>query len=246
MSTMRLQKFLSAAGVCSRREGERWIAAGRVFVNGRPETTPGTKIDAESDRVVVDGQPVRLPEELCYIALHKPPGVVTSCRHPGEKLVVDLVDLPIRLFPVGRLDKASTGLLILTNDGRLHHHLSHPSFDHEKEYVVDVRDPIPAGALRKLAAGMPILGSRTRPAVVEKMGARRFRIILQEGRNRQIRRMVQKVGNEVRALHRVRISTLRLGRLPEGKWRHLTETEKQALVGPLAKKKISTIRSRPS
>jgi 23S rRNA pseudouridine2605 synthase/23S rRNA pseudouridine2604 synthase len=131
---------------------------------------------------------------------------------------------------VGRLDKDSTGLLILTNDGRIHHRLLHPSFDHEKEYEVTVSTPISDGAVRKIEKGMPMMGTRTRPAVIKRMSSRRFRIILKEGKNRQIRRMVTKVGNQVTRLKRIRVSNIRLGRLPEGTWRYLNEKERKSLL----------------
>jgi 23S rRNA pseudouridine2605 synthase/23S rRNA pseudouridine2604 synthase len=127
------------------------------------------------------------------------------------------------------LDKDSTGLLILTNDGRLHHKLSHPSFDHEKEYDVTVAQSINDGALRKLAEGLPMMKTQTRPARVQRISARRFRIVLQEGRNRQVRRMVRKVGHRVTGLKRIRVANIRLGRLPPGAWRHLSESEKLKL-----------------
>jgi 23S rRNA pseudouridine2605 synthase/23S rRNA pseudouridine2604 synthase len=155
---------------------------------------------------------------------------VTSCRHAGKKIVLELLDFPERVFPVGRLDKESTGLLLLTNDGRLHHRLSHPSFDHEKEYEVDVERPISDGALARMAKGLPILGSRTRPAEVVRVSARRFRIVLKEGRNRQIRRMVRQVSNEVVALKRIRFASVRLEGLAEGAWRHLSAEEVRRLL----------------
>jgi 23S rRNA pseudouridine2605 synthase/23S rRNA pseudouridine2604 synthase len=164
-----------------------------------------------------------------YIALNKPPDYVTSCRHPGEKVVVDLVDIPERIYPVGRLDKDSTGLLLLTNDGRLHHRLSHPSFDHEKEYDVTVARPISDGALKKMEEGLPLMGTRTRPARINRISPRRFRMVLQEGKNRQIRRMVRKVGNEVVRLQRKRFATIKLGNLAPGKWRYLSRRETESL-----------------
>jgi 23S rRNA pseudouridine2605 synthase/23S rRNA pseudouridine2604 synthase len=227
---MRLQKFLSAAGVCSRRKGEEFIRAGRVRVNGRVVAELGAKIDPEQDRVSVDGTPVQPEVGSVYIALNKPPGYVTSCRHAGKRIVLELVDVPQRIFPVGRLDKDSTGLLLLTNDGRLHQKLSHPSFDHEKEYDVSVERPISDGALQRMAEGMPILDGRTRPAEVRRTGERRFRIVLKEGRNRQIRRMVRRLGNEVVELKRIRVAAVRLGRLSEGAWRYLTDLEVKALL----------------
>lgn len=230
MPLMRLQKFLSAAGVCSRRKGEEFIRAGRVRVNGLVVAELGAKIDPEQDRVSVDGTPVQPEVPSVYIALNKPPGYVTSCRHAGKRIVLELVDVPQRIFPVGRLDKDSTGLLLLTNDGRLHQKLSHPSFDHEKEYDVSVERPISDGALQRMAEGMPILDGRTRPAEVRRTGERRFRIVLKEGRNRQIRRMVRRLGNEVVELKRIRVAAVRLGRLSEGAWRYLTDLEVKALL----------------
>jgi 23S rRNA pseudouridine2605 synthase/23S rRNA pseudouridine2604 synthase len=225
MYPMRLQKFLSAAGVCSRRKGETYIQAGRVTVGGVVVRELGAKVDPERDHIAVDGRTVTLPLDHVYLALNKPRGVVTSCRHPGEKTVVDLIDIQRRVFPIGRLDKDSTGLLLLTDDGALHHQLSHPSFDHEKQYIVTVVHPIPDGALQKLADGMPMMGTRTRPAEVVRLSARRFAVTLKEGRNRQIRRMVRKVGNRVARLERVRVADIELGDLRPGKWRYLTETE---------------------
>jgi 23S rRNA pseudouridine2605 synthase/23S rRNA pseudouridine2604 synthase len=230
MSEMRLQKFLSSAGVCSRRKGEALIAAGKVAVNGKTIFVLGTKIDPEQDQVEVEGRVIKPSQSLIYIALNKPVDYVTSCSHPGEKVVVDLVDIPERIYPVGRLDKDSTGLLLLTNDGRIHHRLSHPSFDHEKEYDVTVARPISDGAIQKMRDGLPLMGTRTRPARISRLSARRFRIVLQEGKNRQIRRMVRKVGNQVTRLQRKRFAGIKLGNLAPGKWRHLSQSEKESLL----------------
>jgi 23S rRNA pseudouridine2605 synthase/23S rRNA pseudouridine2604 synthase len=227
---MRLQKFLSAAGVCSRRKGEEYIKAGRVAVNSQLVVELGTKVDPATDLVQVDGNPVQSSQPLIYIALNKPIDYVTSCSHPGEKIVLDLVDIPRRVYPIGRLDKDSTGLLLLTNDGRLHHQLSHPSFDHEKEYDVTATKPISDGALRKMAEGLPMMETQTRPARVQRISARRFRIVLQEGKNRQVRRMVRKVGNQVTGLKRVRVANIKLGGLAPGAWRHLNDKEKRELL----------------
>ena len=230
MTTMRLQKFLSEAGICSRRKGEEYIRQGLVRVNSRIVTELGTKVDSEKDRVEFDGKVIALKSEPMYIVLNKPKGYVTSCSHPGEKIVLDLIDIPERVYPIGRLDKDSIGLLILTNDGSLHHKLSHPSFDHEKEYDVTVSKPITDGSLRNIASGLPMMGSKTRPAKIRRISSRRFHIILKEGRNRQIRRMVRKVGNRVTRLRRIRVSKIKLGRLAEGAWRNLTEKEKKELL----------------
>lgn len=234
MAEVRLQKWLAAAGVCSRRKGEVLIQEGRVAVNGRVVTALGTKIDPAADRVAVDGVPVGAANEKpVYIIVHKPRGVVTSCEQEGVPVVVDLVACDTRIYPVGRLDKDSTGLVLLTNDGRLHHGLLHPSFDHEKEYEVTVARPVSDGALRRMAEGMPMMGSRTRRALVRRRAGRRFRITLKEGKNRQIRRMVRKVGNHVVALKRIRMASIRLGNLKEGQWRHLTDREVEGLLGAL-------------
>ncbi len=227
---MRLQKYLSEAGICSRRKGEEYIKAGLVRVNSGIVTELGTKVDPEKDRVEFDGKIIALTSEPIYIALNKPKGYVTSCSHPGEKIVLDLIDIPQRIYPIGRLDKDSTGLLILTNDGTLHHMLSHPSFDHEKEYDVTVSRPITDGSLRNIAKGLPMMGTKTRPAEINRISSRRFRIVLKEGRNRQIRRMVRKVGSHVIRLKRIRVSKIKLGRLAEGNWRNLTEKEKTELL----------------
>ena len=230
MSLIRLQKFLSQAGVCSRRKGEEYIKAGLVRVNNTVVTELGTKIDPVNDRVEFKGKVVTPENNFVYIALNKPKGYVTSCSQPGEKIVIDLIDIPQRIYPIGRLDKDSTGLLILTNDGNLHHRLLHPSFDHEKEYDVTVSSPITDGALQNIAGGMPMMGTKTRPAEIIRLSPRRFRIVLKEGKNRQIRRMVRKVGNHVTQLKRLRISNIELDRLKKGTWRYLTEKEIKALT----------------
>lgn len=228
---MRLQKYLSAAGVCSRRKGERLIQEGLVTVNGLRVTQQGVRIDPEKDVVSVAGRPVRpIADAACYVMLNKPRGYITSRSHRGEKIVLDLVKVPVRLNPVGRLDRDSTGLLLLTNDGELHHRLIHPSFDHEKEYVVTLAAPLAEAALTALGRGVVLEGRLTRPAVVTRMDEGRFRIILREGRKRQIRRMVEAVGGRVRFLHRVRMATLRLGDLKPGEWRRLTPGEIRSLL----------------
>ena len=230
MPLVRLQKFLSSAGYCSRRQGEVYIQEGKVRVNGRIITELGTKVDPSKDRIDVNGQLLSVKQTPVYIALNKPRSYVTTCNQKNEKIVVDLVDIPERIYPVGRLDKDSTGLLLMTNDGNLHHHLLHPSFDHEKEYIVTVAAPISDSALKKMEKGITILGEKTRPAIVKRLSSKRFLIQLKEGRNRQIRRMVKKTGNHVTALKRIRVANIKLGALPEGAWRHLTEKEIQQLL----------------
>lgn len=233
MALVRLQKFLSSAGFCSRRRGEVLIREGRVRVNGQVISELGTKIDPDKDRVEVDGRILTQQQHYIYIALNKPRSYVTTCSQKNRKIVIDLVDIPERIYPVGRLDKDSTGLLLLTNDGNLHHHLLHPSFDHEKEYDVHVTEPISDDDLRRLASGVRILGAKTRKAPIERVSPKRFRIRLKEGRNRQIRRMVQKIGNRVTALKRIRVANIKLGNLPEGAWRYLTQKEIKTLLKSL-------------
>jgi len=230
VTPIRIQKFLSQAGHCSRRAGEQLIRAGRVRVNGQVVCELGTKIDPSADHVEVDGHRVVIQEEKHYIALYKPVGYVTSCSHPGQKIVLDLVAVSQRVYPVGRLDKQSEGLILLTNDGRLHHRMTHPSFDHEKEYQVTVKQDISDPALGKLARGVDILGKRTRPAKISRISPNCFRIVLQEGRNRQIRRMVEQAGNKVIRLKRTRMASIQLGALLPGQWRPLTEAEKDVLL----------------
>jgi 23S rRNA pseudouridine2605 synthase/23S rRNA pseudouridine2604 synthase len=172
MAEIRLQKFLSGAGICSRRKGEEYIKAGWVKVNGKIVTELGVKVDPHQDVIEVDSDAIRSDTPPVYIALNKPRGYVSSCYQPNEKIVLDLLDIAERVYPIGRLDKDSTGLLLLTNDGHLHQRLSHPSFNHEKAYEVTVAKPLPEGALRKLADGLPMMGTRTRPARVKRISGR--------------------------------------------------------------------------
>jgi pseudouridine synthase len=227
---VRIQKYLSAIGWCSRRKAEAHILAGRVAVNDRIVTVLGTRIDPRQDRLTVAGQAVPAQSRSIYIALHKPTGVITSCHHPGQPIVLDLIAIPERIYPIGRLDKDSSGLLLLTNDGALHHRLCHPSFDHEKEYAVTVAGPISDGDLVKLRRGVAIQGRQTRPTRIFRTSAKGFHITLQEGRNRQIRRMVRAVGNEVMTLTRIRIGHIHLHPLPIGAWRHLSSDEVKKLL----------------
>jgi len=227
---VRLQKYLAHAGVCSRRAAETLIQGGEVTVNNRVVTELGTRVDPESDRICVKGKEIRAEEKRVYLALHKPVGVITSCNHGDAKVVTDLVDVPERVYPVGRLDQDSSGLLILTNDGRIHHRLSHPSFDHEKEYRVRVAEAIPSSALARMEAGIRLKEGKTRPCRIRREGKDGFIIVLQEGKNRQIRRMAQAVGHDVRTLKRVRMAKIRLGQLKSGQWRHLSDGEVRELL----------------
>lgn len=234
MGLIRLQKYLSSSGICSRRKGEEYIKKGYVSVNGETVTEMGTKVDPDKDVVEFKGAKVKQNETYIYIALNKPAGYVSSCSQKNVKIVLDLVNVKGRVYPVGRLDKASTGLLLLTNDGRVHHALSHPSFDHEKEYEVRVKAPVSNAALKRMADGIILDGVKTRSAKVRRLSKDRFNIILKQGKNRQIRRMVKKVGNEVVILHRHRISHISIGGLKKGEWRYLTPKEKKTLIASIA------------
>lgn len=227
--SMRLQKFLAHAGICSRRKAEEHIAAGRVRVNGQTVTTQGVAVEPGVDTVEFDGKRVSAPgnEVPVTLALNKPAGYISTCArtHPGQKIVLDLIEIDRRIYPVGRLDKASCGLLLLTDDGELHNRLSHPSHDHEKEYEVRTKGPISDVDLRQMADGVTLDGKKTRRASVTRTGPDSFRIILKQGLNRQIRRMVETFGNRVTHLKRVRIGGLKLGPLKPGTWRILSDQE---------------------
>jgi len=231
---MRLQKFLAKAGVCSRRAAEKLMVDGRIQVNGAAVTTLGTQIDPKTDQVLCDGKPVclSLNKGFVYIAVNKPRGVVTSCaRKHNDRIILDLVAVPDRIFPVGRLDKDSQGLVLLTNDGDLHNKLSHPSHNHEKEYQITTSHPVKDADLDAMARGMVIQGKKTRKARVRRMAKNRFTIVLKQGMNRQIRKMVGKTGNRVKTLMRVRMANISLGDLQAGAWRYLTPEEIARLTG---------------
>lgn len=233
----RLQKVLARAGVASRRRAEELIRAGRVTVNGAVTTEPGTRVDPRRDEVRVDGRLLRGPEPLVYIALHKPAGVVSTARDPrGRRTVLDLVpDLGVRLYPVGRLDYDSSGLILLTNDGDLALRLTHPRHGAEKVYRVRVEGHPDAAALDRLRRGVRLSDGVTAPAKVREVGrdaaGSTLEVVLREGRNRQLRRMCAAVGHPVHALVRVGEAGLALGDLPPGAWRRLTEAEVARLRG---------------
>ncbi|MCS6940782.1 MAG: pseudouridine synthase [Roseiflexus sp.] len=230
MSAERLQKVLASAGIASRRDCEEYIAAGRVMVNGKVVRIPGTRVDPEHDEILVDGKPIGKIHRRTYVMLHKPAGVVSTTDDPqGRPTVIDLVNLEKRLFPVGRLDYDSEGLLLLTDDGELTQKLTHPSYQVEKEYHVLLNEAPSPNALRAWRTGVELDGVKTAPAWVELIertpeGAW-VRVILHEGRKRQIREVARLLGYEVRRLIRVREGPLTLGDLPSGTWRFLTDEE---------------------
>lgn len=232
---MRLQKFLSRAGVASRRKGEELIASGRVRVDGRTVTEPGTAVDPEIDTVEVDGREVKA-EEKAYILLHKPAGYLCALEDRfGRPLVTDLLrDIPQRLYHVGRLDLDSEGLLLLTNDGDFAQRLTHPRHRVEKTYRVRLRAPLSGAAAEKLRRGLELEdGFRTAPARVKLLSAdrREAEIVIREGKKRQVKRMLKAVGNRVTYLKRTAIGPLSLGDLEKGKWRRLTAEEVALICG---------------
>ncbi|HET9197021.1 MAG TPA: pseudouridine synthase [Solirubrobacterales bacterium] len=221
---MRLAKFLAHGGVASRRRAEEIIAKGVVTVGGEVVTDPARDVGAEDD-VRVNGDPV-LVEVREVWAVNKPAGVVSTAREPGSRRpVVDLVATDARLYPVGRLDTDSTGLLLLTNDGELANRLTHPRYEVPKTYVASLRTPIGDRDLERLHGGVELDDGPTGPAEIRRLGKREIEITLREGRNRQVRRMLEAVGNEVVALRRVAFGPLRLGTLKEGSSRRLSNHE---------------------
>ena len=235
----RLQKLLSAAGICSRRRAEEYIQAGRVTVNGKTARL-GEKADPSRDRVEVDGLPLEAPAGYTYLMLNKPRGYVTTLSdEKGRKTVARLVaDCPARVWPVGRLDMDSEGLLLLTDDGALTHQLLHPSHQVEKEYLVWVTGNVNK-ALPVLAAPMELDGEEIFPARVRRGrdsgGVHQLSITIHQGKNRQVRRMCAQAGLEVLRLKRIREGALSLDRaLKPGQWRHLTDEELRLLTQPLS------------
>jgi 23S rRNA pseudouridine2605 synthase len=221
---VRLAKFLAHGGVASRRLSEKVIASGRVTVDGKVVTDPARDVDEEND-VRVDGSPVTVEAHEVW-ALNKPAGVVSTAKEPGERpAVVELVDSAARLYPVGRLDAASTGLLLLTNDGELANRLTHPRYGVAKTYRAQLGKAPSDRDLERLRRGVELEDGRTAPAEVTRLKEREIEIVLREGRNRQVRRMVEAIGNRVVALRRVRFASLSLGRLAEGGSRRLSEEE---------------------
>lgn len=231
----RLQKYLAACGVASRRNSEKIILDGRVRVNGITVTEMGTQVNEEKDIVEVDGVRVRPEEEKHYIAYYKPVGEVTTVSDPeGRATVMDKFrDYPVRLFPVGRLDYDSEGLLLLTNDGDLMNHLLHPSHEVSKVYLARVSNQVTEAELAHLRAGVIIEGKMTSPANVRLVRKETFcsvvLVSIHEGRNRQVRRMFEVIGHQVVSLKRVEFGPIKLNDLPMGKWRKLTTMEVEKL-----------------
>lgn len=224
---MRLNAWLARAGVASRRKADELIKAGRVTVNGEPGQL-NTFVESR-DRVALDGR-LLAAQRLAYVLLNKPRGVVTTASDPqGRRTVLDVVGHASRVVPVGRLDIDTSGALLLTNDGELAHRLAHPRYGVEKAYVVEVEGEPTDGTIRRLAAGVELDDGPTAPARVRRISPSRLELVLHEGRNRQVRRMLETVGHPVRRLHRSRYAGLGLEGLDPGRWRELAPAEVEAL-----------------
>lgn len=225
---MRLNKFISERGVCSRRQADKWIEERRVTVNGTVAVL-GTQV-TDADDVKLDGRPLGSRRTAVYLMLNKPVGVECTTNRSVPGNIIDFINYPERVFPIGRLDKDSDGLILLTNDGDIVNSILRAENEHEKEYLVSVDRPITEVFLASMSSGVRVLGRLTEPCRVNQIGKNDFRIVLTQGMNRQIRRMCSALGYNVRRLQRVRVMTIRLGDLPSGRWRHLTQGELEDLL----------------
>jgi 23S rRNA pseudouridine2604 synthase len=225
---LRLNKYISETGVCSRREADKWIEAGRVTCNGQ-QAALGTQV-ADGDDVRIDGLAVGFKKKQIYIALNKPVGIICTTEAHIKDNIIAHVGFPERIFPVGRLDRDSEGLILLTNNGDIVNEILRSENNHEKEYVVWVDRPITDLALSMMAGGIKIMGEKTKPARVTRINPCAFRIILTQGLNRQIRRMCSALGYKAQRLQRVRIMNIHVGDLKSGQWRHLTAPELKGIL----------------
>lgn len=220
---MRLNKFISEKGICSRREADRLIKAGKVKVNGKVAEI-GIEVTDE-DKVLVNNKPLKSRDEFVYIAFNKPTGITCTTDRSIKGNIIDYINYPKRIFHIGRLDKPSQGLIFLTNDGDIVNKILRAGNNHEKEYIVTVDKPITKDFIKKMGNGVPILGTVTKKCFLKKESNYVFRIILTQGLNRQIRRMCEYLGYNVKKLQRVRIMNVTLKNIPEGNWRYLTPKE---------------------
>lgn len=230
---MRLNKYLSDAGVCSRRQADRLIEAGKVKINGETASL-GMKVE-DGDEVTVSGKPVGGKADKVYIMLNKPKGIECTTNPTVKNNIVSFVNYPKRIYPVGRLDRDSEGLILMTNDGDFVDKLMRGRYGHEKEYIVSVDHPITKEFMQAMSKGVDIGDAVTRPCKLRKINKNTFSIILTQGLNRQIRRMCKTLGYHVRELKRVRIVNLTLEPLKKGKWRHITNEEKKILFERIGK-----------
>lgn len=222
---MRINKWISETGYCSRREADKLIEAGKVTING--ETAVLGSQAEDGDEVRVDGRVLKTKVNGVYLAVHKPVGITSTTESHVKGNIVDFVGYPERIFPIGRLDKDSEGLILMTNDGDIVNKILRSEGKHEKEYIVTVDKPLTPRFIQAMGEGVRILGEMTLPCTVTRISERVFRIILTEGKNRQIRRMCTALGYGVRKLQRIRIMNIHLGSLKSGEWRELTKGEKE-------------------
>ncbi|MDM0456878.1 23S rRNA pseudouridine(2604) synthase RluF [Clostridium perfringens] len=220
---VRLNKYISETGFCSRREADKLIEQGRVKIDGVKATT-GMKV-SKGQSVFIDGKPLKVENELVYIVLNKPVGITCTTESKIKGNIVDFINHEKRIFPIGRLDKDSQGLIFMTNDGDIVNKILRAGNNHEKEYIVTVNKPITDEFIKGMSNGVPILGTVTKKCLVKKESKNSFRIILTQGLNRQIRRMCEYFGYEVKKLERIRIMNVSLGNLKIGSWRYLTKKE---------------------
>jgi 23S rRNA pseudouridine2604 synthase len=255
-ASISLNKYISSTGVCSRREADKLIAQGRVTINDRATKT-GNRV-FEGDVVKIDGERLKSKPRALYIAFNKPVGIVCTTDQSEPNNIIRYINHPERLFPIGRLDKPSEGLIFLTNDGDIVNKILRAGNLHDKEYIVTVRQIITTRFLKKMSSGVPVLGTITKPCPVEKVNDHTFRIVLVQGLNRQIRRMCKHLGYDVVRLKRMRIMHVKLNKLPTGNWRALTKKEidelnalvaqstktEEASLNPYQRKKTKHHRSR--
>ncbi|MBR0153481.1 MAG: pseudouridine synthase [Lachnospiraceae bacterium] len=231
VEAQRLNKYLSAAGVCSRREADRLVELGFVTIDGHVAEV-GEKV-LPGQTVCVRGKRVEAEEPEVLLAYYKPRGIVCTAKRSIHDNIIDAIGYPVRIYPVGRLDRDSEGLILMTNQGDLTEKIVHARYCHEKEYLVRVDRPVTEEFLRRMAGGVPILDTVTRPCEVTGMGKYTFSIVLTQGLNRQIRRMCEALGYRVRELKRIRVINIRLGNLMPGEYREITGEEKASLLAAL-------------
>lgn len=227
-TSVSINKFIAETGLCSRREADKLLDAGRVKLNGKV-ARKGNRVEGGDD-VIVDGKSLTAKPTAVYLALHKPPGITCTTDQRDKTNIIDFVNYPERIFPIGRLDKPSTGLILLTNDGDIVNKILRVENAHDKEYIVTVDKAINREFIKRMAGGLPILDQKTKRCEVEKLGKHKFRITLTQGLNRQIRRMCEYLGFEVQTLKRIRIMNVRLDDLPVGEYRELRADELEVLM----------------
>ncbi len=234
---IRINKYISEKGICSRREADELIRQNKVTINGNMAEA-GSKV-CPGDIVKLDGKPLKPKRPPVYLAFNKPPGIVCTTDRSEKDNIIDFIGYPERIFPVGRLDKYSEGLILLTSDGDIVNKILRAGNNHEKEYIVTVNKPVTGDFIKSMAGGVRILGTVTRRCKVTQMSKYVLRMVLTEGMNRQIRRMCEVFGYKVINLKRIRIMNVALGSLPEGKWRHLTTGELE-VINRLISKSVKT------